>query len=417
MRTPIGALIFLSVMLLLDTYMFQAVKTVSQSASPKTRTIIYTVYWAVTVISVAGFLLFAFTGPDTMPKKFRTYLFATIIGLFLSKLVGAVFFLLDDIRRVIYWAATRLFMQNTSSENMHQEGMSRAVFMSWLGITAGSGLFGSLLYGFSNKYNYQVKNIQLSFDNLPKGFSGIRILQISDIHSGSFMDKSKVEKGVQKILDQGADLILFTGDLVNNLAEEMNEYMDVFSRLKAPMGVYSIFGNHDYADYVHWNNQADKDANLEKLKKVHENLGWRLLLDENVLLDRGGDQVSLIGVQNISAKTRFHSYGNMQKAYRGTDPGHFKILLSHDPSHWEKEVTTQFNDVDLTFSGHTHGMQFGVEIPGLKWSPVQYIYKQWKGLYESGKQKLYVNTGFGFIGYPGRLGILPEITVIELIQG
>ena len=413
MRTPVGALIFLSILLLLDTYLFQAVKTVSQSASPKTRSIIYIAFWTITVLSVAGFLLFAFTGPDVMPKKFRTYLFATIIGLFLSKLVACVFFLLDDLRRVIYWAATKLCMQNTTSSDVQQEGMSRAVFMSWLGIFAGGALFSSLLYGFRNKYRYQVKKVNLSFANLPAGFHGIKVVQISDIHSGSFMNKKEVEKGVQKVLDLKPDLILFTGDLVNNLAEEMKDYMDVFSRLKAPMGVYSIFGNHDYADYVHWNSQADKDANLERLKTVHQQLGWRLLLDENVVLERGGDKISLIGVQNISGKIRFHSYGDMAKAYRGTDPSHFKILMSHDPSHWQKEITSTYSDVDLTLSGHTHGMQFGVEIPGLKWSPVQYIYKEWMGLYESGKQKLYVNPGFGFIGYPGRLGILPEITLLQ----
>jgi uncharacterized protein len=306
-------------------------------------------------------------------------------------------------------------MQDTVADNIQQEVISRSAFLSWLGIGAGSALFGSLVYGFGNKYNYQVKNIPLTFDNLPKGFKGLRIVHISDIHSGSFMDKSAVQRGVQKILDQKADIILFTGDLVNNLAEEMHDYMDVFDKLNAPLGVYSTLGNHDYADYVHWDTPEEKNANLERLKAVHAKLGWRLLLDESIDLKKGDDTISLIGVQNISGKKRFHSYGDMAKAYNSNSkPGQFKILMSHDPSHWKKEITSLYTDVDLTLSGHTHGMQFGVEIPGFKWSPVQYVYDQWAGLYENEKQKLYINRGFGFIGYPGRLGILPEITVIEL---
>ncbi len=415
MRTPLGALIFLSIMLLLDLYMFQAIKNVSQSASPKTKTIIYTVYWCITALAVMGFLIFAFTPSDFLPRKLRTYMFATVVGLFLSKLIAAVFFLVDDLRRAIQWAAGKLFMQDTVAGDPGETKISRSVFLSWLGIAAGGGLFGSLIYGFGNKYRYQVKKIQLAFEKVPASFKGLKIVHISDIHSGSFMDKAAVNKGVQKILDQKPDIILFTGDLVNNLPGEMADYMDVFNQLKAPMGVYSTFGNHDYADYVPWDSQEAKLASLEKLKQVHADLGWRLLLDENVVLEKGDGKISLIGVQNISGKRNFHSYGDMAKAYRGTDPDHFKILMSHDPSHWDKEVRPLYRDVDLTLSGHTHGMQFGVELPGFKWSPVQYVYKQWAGLYEEGSQKLYINRGFGFIGYPGRLGILPEITVIELV--
>ena len=413
MRTPTGAFIFVAIMLLVDTYMFQIIKSLSQSASPKTKTIIYSVYWGITVLAVVGFLLFVFTGPDFLPKKIRTYLFAIIVGLFLSKIIAGIFFLVDDIRRGVQWLAGKLFQQDTVADNIGQEKISRSSFLSWLGIVAGGGLFGSLLYGFSNKYNYQVRNVELSFHNLPTAFKGLKIVHISDIHSGSFMDKNKVQKGVQKILDQHGDIILFTGDLVNNRSEEMQDYVDVFSQLKAPMGVYSTLGNHDYDDYS-GDNQSEKDASVQRLVKVHADLGWRLLMDENIVLQRGNDAISLIGVQNISGKPRFHSYGDMAKAYQGTDPKHFKILMSHDPSHWDMEVREKYPDVDLMLSGHTHGMQFGIEIPGFRWSPVQYVYKQWAGLYEEGRQKLYINRGFGFIGYPGRVGILPEITVITL---
>ena len=416
MRTPLGVSIFIAVMLLMDTYIFQAIKAVSQSASPKTKTIIYSVYWGLTVIAVVSFLLFVYTDHNFMGKKVRTYLFATVIGLFLAKLVAIIFFFVDDIRRGIQWVAGKLFFNNTEMEVISGDRISRSTFLSWLGLAAGGTIFTSLLYGFSNKYNYNIKRMQMAFDNLPAAFKGLKIIHISDIHSGSFSDKKAVMHGVQKIMNEKADIILFTGDLVNDRATEMEEYMDVFSQLKAPMGVFSTFGNHDYGDYVSWpHNGISKDQNLEDLKKVHAGLGWRLLMNEHVVLEKGGEEIVLLGIENWSNKARFPKHGKMDLAHPGTEKYPFKILMSHDPSHWDGQVKTKYPDVDLMLSGHTHGMQFGVEIPGFKWSPVQYMYKQWSGLYEDGKQKLYVNPGFGFIGYPGRVGIMAEITVIELV--
>jgi len=416
MRTPLGVSIFIVIMLVMDTYIFQAIKAVSQSTSPKTRTIIYVIYWTLTAVAIISLLLFAFTDHNFLGKRLRTYLFATFIGLFLAKLVAILFFLVDDIRRGIQWVAGKLFFNNTDVDGMSGDGISRSVFLSWLGLAAGGTLFGSLLYGFSNKYNYNLKKLQLAYDNLPASFKGLKIIHISDIHSGSFTDKKAVMHGVQKILDEKADIILFTGDLVNDRTTEMEEYMEIFNQLKAPMGVYSTFGNHDYGDYVSWPyNGISKQQNLEDLKKVHADLGWRLLMNEHVVLERNGEQIALLGIENWSNKARFPKHGRMDLAHQGADKYPFKILMSHDPSHWDAEVKTKYPDVDLMLSGHTHGMQFGVEIPGFKWSPVQYMYKQWAGLYEDGKQKLYVNPGFGFIGYPGRVGIMPEITVIELI--
>lgn len=310
--------------------------------------------------------------------------------------------------------------------------ISRSLFLSWGGMLVGGGLFGSLMYGFSNKYRYRIHRMQMAFDNLPGGFKGMKIVQISDIHSGSFTNKHAVMRGVDMALNEKPDIILFTGDLVNDLADEMSNYMDVFNQLKAPMGVYSTLGNHDYGDYTSWPDRNEEHrrkekeagrhlltpmqlANLEKLKNIQARLGWQLLMDEHVVLERNGDKIALIGVQNWSAKARFPKYGNLKKAYEGSESYPFKILMSHDPSHWDAEVRPLYSDIDLMLSGHTHGMQFGVEIPGFRWSPVQYVYKEWAGLYEEGKQKLYVNRGYGFIGYPGRVGILPEITVIELV--
>ncbi len=415
MRTPTGATIIITIMLLLDTYVFQAVRMVSQSSSPKTKTIIYTLYWLISLLAVIGFALFVFTKQDFLGRNIRNYLFAIVVGLFLAKLAAAVFFIVDDLRRGIQWVAGKLFFSNTEGENISGDGISRSAFLSWLGIAVGTTLFGTLVYGFRNKYNYQVKRVQLNFDNLPTAFRGIKIVQISDIHCGSFTNKQAVLQGVKKIMDQKADIIFFTGDLVNDLAEEMKDYIDAFSMLTAPMGVYSILGNHDYGDYVYWPvNGLSKAQNLENLKNIHEKLGWRLLLNEHVVVEKNGEQIGLLGVENWSAKARFPKHGRMDLAYPGAEKYPFKILLSHDPSHWDAEVTPKYPDIDLMLSGHTHGMQFGIEIPGFKWSPVQYMYKQWHGLYEKGKQKLYVNPGFGFIGYPGRVGVLPEITVIEL---
>ncbi len=416
MRSPLGVLLFISIMLALDFYFYQAIKTVSHATSPKVKLIIGAVYWTVTALAVAGFLLFVFTEPQVLGKKTRSYLFATIIGLFLAKLTAMIFFLADDLRRGIQWAAGKLLFNNTEVEKMSGEGISRSVFLSWLGIAVGGTLFSSLVYGFSNKYNYDIKRLQLSYENLPEAFKGLKIVHISDIHSGSLLDKKAVEAGVNKILAEKPDLILFTGDLVNDQATEMDFLKDVFAKVKAPMGVFSTLGNHDYGDYVQWPiNGVSKEQNLENLKKVHADMGWRLLMNEHVVLEKGQEQIAVIGIENWSAKGRFPKHGKMAAAHAGAEQYPFKILMSHDPSHWEAEVKTLYKDVDLMLSGHTHGMQFGVEIPGFKWSPVQYMYKQWAGLYEGDGQKLYVNRGFGFIGYPGRVGVLPEITVIELV--
>ena len=415
MRSPLGVSFFIAFMLLLDTYVFQAIKAVSHSASPKTKTIIYSIYWALTVIAVVSFLIFLYTNQDFLGKRFRTYLFAIVIGLFLAKLVAAMFFMIDDLRRGIQWIAGKLFFNNTELDG-EGDGISRSAFLSWFGLAAGGTLFGSLLIGFSNKYNYQIKRMQMAFDNLPAAFKGLKIVHISDIHSGSFTDKAAVNHGIEKILKEKADIILFTGDLVNDRSTEMSEYMDVFSRLSAPMGVYSILGNHDYGDYVKWPHEGiSKEQNLVNLKQVHADLGWRLLMNEHVVLERNEEQIALLGIENWSSKARFPKHGRMDLAHSGTEKYPFKILMSHDPSHWDAEVKTKYPDIDLVLSGHTHGMQFGVEIAGFKWSPVQYMYKHWHGLYEDGLQKLYVNPGYGFIGYPGRVGVLPEITVIELV--
>lgn len=413
--------ILLGFMILIDFYFFQSLKVVSQSASQRTKIIIYSVYWAISASAIILLILLPYLHFEKQARLARSTIFSILAGLFFAKLVATFFFVIDDLRRLIQWVAGKLFFSKKDADVMSAgEYISRSVFLSWAGMIFGGGLFGTLIYGFRNRYNYHVNRIPLSYANLPAGFRGIKIVQISDIHSGSLSDKAAVLKGIKKIMDEKPDLILFTGDLVNNLASEMDEYMDVFSKLKAPMGVYSTLGNHDYGDYTDFPTAEEKTANHDRLKAIHAELGWRLLMNEHVVLERGGDQIALLGIENWSAKARFPKYGNMARAYAGSENLPFKILMSHDPSHWQAEVVEKYADVDLMLSGHTHGMQFGVEIPGFKWSPVQYVYKEWAGLYEQESQlagrsqKLYVNRGFGFLGYPGRVGILPEITVFEL---
>ena len=276
----------------------------------------------------------------------------------------------------------------------------------------------SLSYGvFSSAYDYRVKRRTLYLPNLPKAFDGIKLGQLSDIHSGSFYDRKAVIGGVDMLLKEKPDMIFFTGDLVNNVASEMYEYQDIFSKVKAPLGVFSVLGNHDYGDYHYGQGtSAAKIKNLADVKKTHKNMGWDLLLNENRRLKIDGEEIAILGIENWGVG-RFAKYGRMDLAIKDIDDVPVKLLLSHDPSHWRAQVLPEYPQIDAMFSGHTHGMQFGLVTEKFQWSPAQYIYKEWAGLYKQGLQQLYVNVGYGFLGYPGRVGILPEITIFELRSG
>ena len=416
MKTPFMIFVVIAIMILLDLYVFMAIKALSATALPRTRSIIFYAYWFLTLLTIISVLFLTFGDPNSISRVSRSYIIAVLIGLTVSKIAAATFFLIDDIRRLVQWLVAKFMFTNTETSQINDAKISRSAFLSWVGVAAGSTLFGSLVYGFSNKYNYTIKRVKLSYDNLPKAFKGFKIALISDIHAGSFTNKQAVQHGVDMLLAENADLTIFSGDLVNDRAIEMENYMDVFNKVTAPYGVYSSLGNHDYGDYVQWPYQGvSKEQNLENLKKIHAELGWKLMMNEHAVLEKDGEEIVIIGIENWGAKARFPKFGDMKKAAAGTEKYPFKILISHDPSHWDAQVRPLYPDIDLTLSGHTHGMQYGVDIPGFKWSPVQYVYKQWKGLYEQGRQKLYVNTGYGFIGYPGRVGILPEITIIELV--
>ncbi len=325
MRSTSTWIIVAAIMLLLDFYVFQALKTVSQSSSERTKNIIFYSYWSLSIATIISVLLFPKLQLLHSSKFFRNYVFAILVGLLFAKIIAAFFFLLDDIRRVLLWTMQKLFSVTGAQYMPEENGISRSVFLSWLGLGLGSSLFGTLLFGFSNKYNYQIKKLKLSFSNLPNAFIGFKIIHISDIHSGSFNDTKAVQHGVDLILQQQADIILFTGDLVNDRHDEMNEYISIFKQLKAPYGVFSTLGNHDYGDYIQWESKAAKIDNLEKLKQLQHDMGWKLLMNEHVILEKDDAKIALIGIENWSNKARFPKYGKLDEAYKGTEKIPFKI--------------------------------------------------------------------------------------------
>lgn len=417
---PLRFIIILGIILLAEYYAFVVVRSAVRNLPQGWRIGLMAAYITVTLAAWSGVLFFRRIDWAHLPHFVRNVYIAFSLGLTVGKLLVLVVMLVDDLRRLMLWLIGFFQTGGTGAEPLTEQpksyGISRSVFLSRLALSLGGAALVGFVYGITNRYNYHVRRVKLKLANLPPSFRGMKIVQISDIHSGSFDSHHAVTKGVEKVLAEKPDLIFFTGDLVNNKAEEIEPYMDIFSRLKAPMGVYSTLGNHDYGDYVPWPSKAAKVANLERLKQHHASLGWKLMMNEHDIISREGGSIAIIGIENWSAKPQFPKYGNMAAAYANIPPdAAVKILLSHDPSHWDAQVIPEYPDVDLTLSGHTHGMQFGVEIPGFKWSPVKYVYKNWAGLYQQGRQYLYVNRGYGFLGYPGRLGILPEITVFTLV--
>lgn len=406
-------LIFLVVLMLaIDLYAFQAFRVVAQNWSTTARNILAGVYWGIPVLAILLIMVGLYTNFPATNKTTFTVLRTLVFIVYMSKFLILPFLLIDDVRRLGSFAANRWLNVNTTF-NAH-----RSRFLSQFGLLLGSVPFVTLTYGMiRNPYRYKLFSKKVKIDDLPAELEGLRIVQISDIHSGSFTFKDPVRNAIDMINAAKPDLVFFTGDLVNERADEMDNFMDVFDKIRAKHGVYSVLGNHDYGDYYEWETPAAKQENLAKLKHIHGQLGWNLLLNENRVVNINGQEVAVIGVENYSTHPRFPKFGDLPRAHQGTENARLKLLLSHDPSHWQDQVTSIFHDIAITFSGHTHGFQFGVEIPGfLKWSPVQYVYKQWAGLYQQGKQYLYVNRGLGFLGYPGRVGILPEVTLLELTK-
>ncbi|MBK5286484.1 MAG: metallophosphoesterase [Bacteroidia bacterium] len=414
------ALIIFAILLIIDFYVFQGFKLLFPSRTTGKINSWHVGYWAVTAAGFCFILLIFTTTWIHWSRLFRVYPLAIVSIIYISKLFIVVFLLLDDGIRAFRFTYEFIAQKFSSSNEVAASlpNISRIKFLTQVGTAIAGVQFISLLYGMAKgAYDFRVRKVVMNFSNLPDGFDGIKILQLSDIHSGSFSGTRQLENARSLINEQGADLIFFTGDLVNDRADEAEEFGYVFEKIKSPMGVYSILGNHDYGDYTKWNSLEEKKQNLQRLKNLQAEFGWKMLNNANTYIERNNSRIGLVGVENWSNHLRFKKYGNMKDATAGFAPEQFNILLSHDPSHWNAEVTSEYNYMDLTLSGHTHGMQYGIEIPGFRWSPVQYVYKEWADLYKNQQQNLYVNRGLGFIGYPGRVGILPEITVFELRKG
>lgn len=398
--------------LLIDYYVFQAVLTISHNWKPMWKDIVRYGFWVPTLFSIGAVgWWFLIGNPDNISPVTRTMIFTGIAALYFSKLFAVVILFVDDVQRCIRWVISIFRNENTPSTG---EVITRSQFLSRTALLASAVPFTAMTYGIlSGAHDYRIRRKTVYLPNLPKAFDGITIGQLSDIHSGSFFNKTAVKGGVEMMMKEKPDVILFTGDLVNNEASEVKEYVPVFEKLKAPLGVYSVTGNHDYGDYKSWTSKAVKQENFTNLVKAHHEMKFDLMMNEHRILKVDKENIALIGIENWGGG-RFAKYGTLDKAYMGTEEAPLKILLSHDPSHWDAQVRKFYPDIDLTFAGHTHGFQFGVEIGNLKWSPSQYAYKQWAGLYQEGSQYLYVNRGFGYLGYPGRIGMPPELTILEL---
>jgi len=405
-RFFVALIIFSLFFFLVEFYAFQAIKTITKNKYLK-------VVWI--LIALAIYLNLFYTIYSTPRSAGQTKGFQLAAGLLLTFLIPKIVIVLVMFGEDI----TRLFQKLISfvSSSETQPMASRRLFLSRLSLGLAAIPFASFLYGIiQGRYNYKVLKYQLSFEGLPEAFDGFTITQISDIHSGSFTNPDKIQYGIDLIKEQQSDLLLFTGDIVNNKADEMDNWIDAFKDFEAPYGKFSILGNHDYGDYVEWNSKEDKIKNFQAVKDVHPKIGFDLLLNENRYIEKDGQRIALIGVENWGKG--FNHAGDLEKASLGVQKEDFKILMSHDPSHWEYKVKQDDFNYHLTLSGHTHGLQMGIEIPGFfRWSPSQYVYKQWAGLYSEFGRYINVNRGFGYHAFPGRVGIWPEITVIELKKG
>ncbi len=368
-------------------------------------------YWGYSIAIYLGILLVFSSEPtDAIRNKgygFFQIIFAMMILSLVPKLILIVFHFLEDVG----FLSQKVIQKVTNSDRQ----ISRRSFLTKIGFLLASIPFCATLYGiFWGRHDYVVKTLNLSLKELPKAFNGLKVVQFSDAHLGSFQNNTThLRKAFQMINALQPDLILFTGDLVNHFASELNDqWLELFGSLKASLGKFCVLGNHDYSDYMRWDDASEKKKNLDELKQFFAHSNFRLLLNEHVKINSLNQEIELVGVENWG-KGRFAKYGDLAQALQGTNANNFQILLSHDPSHWDAEVLGK-SKINLTLSGHTHGLQFGINLKHLKYSPVQHRYPRWMGLYEENNQLLYVNPGIGYLGFPARVGIRPEITLFEL---
>ncbi len=397
---------------LLDLYLAMGIVAAFKRRTFHTRKGIRLAYLLFSLILIAGTIISIYV---KIPVAVRAGFLMIFFVLAIVKITFLPFVLFDDARRLFVWIKKRT---KKSTDQINDDAITRSEFLMKAGLIAGAVPLAAIGVGIvSGAYDYRVRHQTLYLPNLPKAFDGIKLGQISDIHSGSFYNKKAVTGGVEMLLREKPDFIFFTGDLVNRRTDEVYGYQDIFSKVKAPLGVFSSLGNHDYGDYADWPSQAAKQKNLADLVTTHKNMGWDLLLNENRRLKVDDEEIGILGCENWGELTRFPKYGRMEPTVKNTDDLAVKLLLSHDPSHWRAQILPHYPQIDVMFSGHTHGMQFGVRAEHFQWSPVEYVYKEWAGLYHEGNQQLYVNVGYGFLGFPGRVGILPEITIFTLKSG
>lgn len=395
-----------------DIYFYLGVKGFFNSN--KTLNQFKSIYWSVSAfyyLFALVTIVFLFFGMEAN-RTVKILGQITFFVLFVPKILASSFLIIDDVIR-IFRLVLNLIVDAFSSKKENMEGISRLKFLQLSALGSFGVLLGSLTYGvIKGGYRYTVKNQKITIPNLPDEFKGLKIAQISDLHVGSFMSLEPMKAAVNKINEIDVDMLFFTGDLVNDKAEEAEDFIEVFKKIKHK--VYSVMGNHDYPEYVYaQDDYTSRKHNFDLMQKIQKKMDFDLLLNENRIIEKNGKKLAIIGIENWGGS--FSKYGDLAKASKGTEDADIKLLMSHDPSHWDLEVRKRYPDIDVMFAGHTHGMQFGIEAFGIKFSPVQWKYKQWAGLYTEGKQHLYVNRGLGFIGYPGRVGIYPEITVFELV--
>lgn len=403
----------LAILFAVDYYVYQGAMLAARNLSISWRNAIRYVFWGVTALTFAVILFYNFGNPYWLKGTTRSLIFTGIFINYFSKLFAAIFLFSSDIVRLGKWIAGLFQNPAPSGEG---NSIPRSEFLAKTAMVAGTLPLVAMSWGIiSGAHDYRIRRKTIYLPNLPREFDGITIGQVSDIHSGSFFNKTAVKGGVEMFMREKPDIIFFTGDLVNNESDEVKDFITIFDKLKAPYGVYSVTGNHDYGDYTNWDSAKAKAQNFNDLMEAHRLMNYNLLMNENRYIEIGGEKVAILGNENWGAG-RFAKYGDLDKAHQGSEEAAVKLLLSHDPSHWDAQVRTKYPDIDIMFAGHTHGFQFGVEIGDFKWSPSQYAYKQWAGLYTQGNQHLYVNRGFGYIGYPGRVGMPPELTFITLKQ-
>ncbi len=412
---------FLIILLLGDYYLWAAFKDWVNNRKPFLKYLLGFLYWLPFMLLLGTTIVSINTPPDAWPDALRIYIFGFIFIAYAAKLLPILFLVLADIFRGFQFIHTKaITIAKRDTSNHSGSKITRSEFIKRAGLVSGSIVFSGLFLGMLKwVFDFKLHQHRVNIPGLPDSFDGFKVVQISDIHLGSWSSKTALQEAVDRINDLKPDAIFFTGDLVNNKTEEAYPFEGILAKFRAKNGVYATLGNHDYGDYVRWPSKEAKDKNMTDLFDLYQRMGWKLLNNENRVFSNPDGKLAIVGVENWGDFGRFPKYGDVEKAVAGTEDADVKLLLSHDPSHWDRVVTKDFQDIDITFSGHTHGFQFGIEIKNIKWSPAQYAYKHWAGMYEQSSnknktQRLYVNRGLGTIGYPGRVGILPEITLIEL---